>query len=122
MTTHCYSTDEEYFNYTEFGDLLDELYSNSPDDQIIGMSYWRGEQVELKHSECIDIDGFLEMCDERAYDEIGECYEYCFSDVTDEEKKELKTLIEDWAKRCVNIRYWKVLNSQDLKITAEDLR
>jgi hypothetical protein len=120
MTTkYCYSTDEEFYRHESMGELLDYLDCETEDK--IGTTYWRGEQVELTHSECIDVDSFLEICDERAYDEVGEYYDNCFSDVTDEEKKELRSLIEEWAKRCVKMRYWKVINSKEMKITAEDL-
>lgn len=117
MTTpeYCYSTDSETFSYEPIGELLDHL------DNRIGATYWRGEKQELTHAECIDIDSFLEMCDERAYEEIGEVYDNCFADVTEAEKMELGELITAWAKKHVNMRFWKVLNVKELKITAEDL-
>lgn len=122
MTTkeYCYSTDEEFYRHDSMGELLDYIDGETDEDKI-GATYWRGEKVELTHAECIDIDSFLETCDERAYEEIGEIYDNCFTDVTDDEKKELRGLIEEWAKRCVNMRYWKVINSQEMKVTAEDL-
>jgi hypothetical protein len=116
---YCYSTDEELFTHESMGDLLDEIEGNT--DTPIGATYWRGEKRELTHAELIDIDGFLEQCDERGYEEIGEIYDNCFTDVTDEEKAELKELVLNWAKKSVNIRYWKVVNSQELKITEDDL-
>ena len=119
MTTYCYSTDEEIFSYESMGDLIDEITFNTEDP--IGATYWRGEKVELTHAECIDIDSLLENCDERASEEIGEIYDNCFTEVTIEEKQELHDLIADWAKKRVNIRYWKVINTQEMKITAEDL-
>ena len=36
-------------------------------------------------------------------------------------KQELKELINEWAKKYVNMRFWKIINTQELKITAEDL-
>ena len=121
MTTkeYCYSTDEEFYSHESMCELLD--YIDGETEDKIGATYWRGEKVELTHAECIDIDSFLELCDERAYEEIGEHYDNCFTDVTDDERKELHSLIEEWAKRCVNMRYWKVINSQEMKVTAEDL-
>ena len=122
MTTtieYCYSTDEEFFNHTSMGDLIDQIQSET--DEPIGATYWRGEEVELTHKECIDIEGFLERCDEQAYDEIGEVYDNCFTDVGDDAKNELGDLILAWAKKHVNIRYWKVINLVEMKITAEDL-
>jgi hypothetical protein len=119
MTEYCYSTDEENFQHESMGDLLD--YLDGETDDKIGAAYWKGEKVALSHADCIDVDSFLEVCDERAYEEIGEVYDNCFADVDDDEKAELKALIVEWAKKHVNIRYWRVLNVQELKITAEDL-
>ena len=116
---YCYSTNEENFQHESMGELLDYLDGETEDK--IGATYWRGEKVALSYADCIDVDSFLEMCDERAYEEIGEVYDYCFTDVTEAEKMELGELITEWAKKRVNIRYWKVLNVQELKITAEDL-
>jgi uncharacterized protein YqeY len=116
---YCYSTDEEFFDHTSMGDLIDHIQSET--DEPIGATYWRGEKVELAHKECIDIEVFLERCDEQAYEEIGEVYDNCFTDVGDDAKNELGDLILAWAKKHVNIRYWKVINSVEMKITAEDL-
>ena len=116
---YCYSTDEEFFNYESMGELLD--YLDGETDDKIGATYWRGEKQELTHAECIDVGSFLEMCDERAYEEIGEVYDNRFSDVGDDAKNELGDLILAWAKKHVNIRYWKVLNVKELKITPEDV-
>ena len=67
------------------------------------------------------MERFLEKCDERAYEEIGYIYDNCFQDVTEAEKMELGELITAWAKKNVNMRFWKVVNVQKLKLTAEDL-
>ena len=119
MAEYCYSTNEENFQYESMGDLLDYLDGETEDK--IGATYWKGEKVELSHADCIDVDSFLEMCDERAYEEIGEVYDNCFTDVDDAAKEELADIIKTWAKKHVVMRYWKVLNVQELKITAEDL-
>ena len=118
---YCYSTDEELFNSDSVSDVIDELRCKLDESELIGASYSRGEKKELTHAECIDVGSFLEQCDERAYEEIGEIYENCFTDVGDDAKNELGDLILAWAKKHVTIRYWKVINSQELKITAEDL-
>ena len=116
---YCYSIDEEFFNLESIGDVVDSIVNNT--DEPVGATYWRGEKQELTLKECIDVESFLEMCDERAYEEIGEFYDNCFTDVTDGEKQELQTLITEWAKKNVNIRYWKVINTKELKLTAEDI-
>jgi hypothetical protein len=117
-TKYCYSTDEENFQHESMGDLLD--YLNVETEDKIGATYWKGEKVELSHEDCIDVDSFLEMCDEYAYEELGN-YDNCFTDVDDADKAELKALIIEWSKKHVVMRYWKVRNVQELKITAEDL-
>ena len=116
---YCYSTDKEIFHYESMGELIDEIESNT--DTPIGATYFRGEKKALTHAECIDIDSFLEQCDERAYEEIGEIYDNCFTDVTEAAKMELEELITAWAQRHVNIRFWKVVGTQELKLTSEDL-
>ena len=116
---YCYSLDEECYAYTDFGGVLDELESET--DSPIGAVYYCGEKVALTHAECFDVDRFLESCDEWAYEEIGEIYENCFADVDASAKTELGELIAEWAKKHVNLRFWKVTNSQRMTITAEDL-
>lgn len=116
---YCYSTDDEYFNMTTFGEVLD--YFQNETEECIGCVYWKAERVKLTVEECIDVDSFLEQCDERAYEEIGDVYDNCFADVTAEEKQELHDLIVAWAKKNVKMRYWKAVNTAELKITAEDL-
>ena len=116
---YCYSLDEELFDLESMGDVVDAITNNT--DEPVGATYWRGEKQEMTLGECIDVDSFLEMCDERAYEEIGEFYDNCFTDVTDGEKQDLQTLITEWAKKNVNMRYWKVINTKELKLTAEDI-
>ena len=116
---YCYSTDEEYFNYESIGELLD--YLDGETDDKLGATYWRGEKKELTHGECINVEGFLESCDEQGYEEIGEVYDNCFTDVSESAKMELGELITAWAKKHVNLRYWKVVNVQELKVTQGDL-
>jgi hypothetical protein len=119
-TEYCYSTDEELFNHESIGEVLDSL--NGEVDDKLGATYWRGEKQELTHQECIEVDSFLERCDEQAYEAIGEVYDSCFADVDDDAKNELGELMLAWAKKHVAIGYWKILNVQELKITQEDLK
>ncbi len=118
---YCYSTDEEIFNSDSVGDVIDGLRGELEESELIGASYWRGEKKELTHAEYIDVGSFLEQCGERAYEEIGEIYDNCFTDVGDDAKNELGDLILAWAKKHVKIRYWKVCKVQECKVTAEDL-
>lgn len=118
---YCYSTDEKCFNSEGVGDVIDELRGKMDESELIGASYWRGEKKELTHAECIDVDSFLDRCDEHAYEQIGEIYDNCFMDVGDDAKNELEDLILAWAKKHVAIKYWKVGKVQECKVTAEDL-
>lgn len=117
---YCYSIDEEFFNLDHVGEVIEHL--DGLTDDLIGHSYWRGEKVALQYNDCIDIEGFLEQCDENAYEHIGEVYDSCFTDVTPEEKAELKEKILNWCEKRVNLRFWNVKNVVELKITAEDIK
>jgi hypothetical protein len=117
MIEYCYSTDEENFQHESFGDMLDYVDYADP----LGLIYYKGEKLALDHKDCIDVDSYLEMCDERAYEEIGEIYDYQFTCVDDDAKEELEDLINGWAKKHVKLRYWKVHNVKELTITKEDL-
>jgi len=119
MPKYCYGTDEEFYRHTSMGDLIDDVKGKT--DTPIGATYWRGEVAELTLEECIDVDSFLEQCDERAYEEIGDMYDNCFTNVSADEKAELNALIVEWAKKRVNMRFWKVINVQELKIEVDDL-
>ena len=114
---YCYSLDEEMFNHETIGDVIDNIVLENP----VGATYWRGEKQAITHADCIDVDTFLEQLDERAYEEIGEIYDNCFTDIDAVAKQELTDLILAWAKKHVTIRYWKVLNVKELKITEDDI-
>lgn len=116
----CYSLDEENYNMTEFGDVIDQLTSDS-ETSPIGATYWKAEAHPFSHSDVVDVDSFLEQCDERAYDEIGEVFGNNFSNVDDEAKKELEALLLAWCEKHIDLNYWTVRNSQEMKITEGDL-
>ena len=109
--TKVYSNDgEAYYHYF-------------PDDLEVGDNYYEADQVELLPENCIgghDIDSFLEDLDCRLYDRINiESMDDCFQAVTKEQKKELLGLVKAWAKKCVDIPYWNVVNAVE-KIATED--
>jgi hypothetical protein len=119
---YCYSNDGEYF-YNDFDQIIiDNLnYELSEGETLIGKTYYRGEAVPITHEECIDVEGFLENCNATAYDDVGECFDYEFTDVSEEAKQELKNLIVTWAQKHVKLNYYKVKNVVELKITEDDL-
>jgi hypothetical protein len=111
----CYSVDEETFNC----DSLEELIEDN--DLELGATYWEADAIEISHTDNIDVRGILENMDERLYEEVGEIADCDYSDVPQEAKDELKELIAGWATKHVNLRYWKVRNLKECKVTAEDL-
>lgn len=111
----CYSVDEETFNC----DSLDELIDDN--DLEVGATYWEADAIEISHADNIDVQGILENMDERLYEEVGEIADCDYTDVPQEAKDELAALITGWAAKHVNLRYWKVRNTKECKLTSEDL-
>ena len=111
----CYSVDEETFNCESLGELIDD------NELEVGATYWEADAIEISHADNIDVQGILENMDERLYDEVGEIADCDYSDVPQEAKDELAALIFCWAEKHVNLRYWKVRNDKELKVTSEDM-
>ena len=116
----CYSLDEENYNMTEFGEVIEQLTSDS-EASPLGATYWKAEAHPIKHADGIDIECFLEMCDERVYEEVGEVYDNDFSNCGAEAVQELEALVAAWAEKHVTLNYWKVCNAKEMKITEGDL-
>lgn len=121
MTTEkCYSSDQENYNYDDLEDLIDTIQPE------VGQLYWEAEKVNCVSTDPINshtVDSLLENFDERMYEELGEVYDNDCSDATAEAKAALKELLEDWAKKYINLnRYWRVTGTPvEKKFTAEDL-
>lgn len=111
----CYSSDEENFNSEDFGDFL------ALNDFEIGSTYWKADAIEVSHCDFLSVNSILETADERLYEEVGEVADNDYSDVSDEARAELQSLIEAWAAKHINLHYWKVRNVKECRITAEDL-
>lgn len=111
----CYSADEETFNCESLGGLIDD------NELEVGATYWEADAIEISHDDNIDVHGILENMDERLYEEVGEIADCDYSDVPPEAKDELAALIAAWAAKHVNLRYWKVRNVKELKVTSEDM-
>jgi hypothetical protein len=110
----CYSVDEETFNCDSLEELIDD------NGLEVGATYWEADAVEISHADNIDVHGILENMDERLYEEVGEIADCDYTDVPQEAKDELAALIAGWAAKHVNLRYWKVRNAKELKVTSED--
>ncbi len=120
MTEKCWSLDEEEF-FDDWCSLLDALKYRGLGE---GAEYFEGDKIPCKIKHYIDlhsIESFLEQCDEWVYDDIGECYDNCFTNVPTEAKIELQGLIQQWAEKYVSIPYWTVKNIVKKVITKEDL-
>jgi len=115
-----YSRNDEDFNFEEVGDVLDDMRSD--DGLSVGDVYYEADAVDVDHATYIDATGILEMLDERAYDEIGECYNADYSGASQIAKQELYALLVDWSKKHVNLNYWIIKGkSRELKVTQEDI-
>ncbi len=120
-----YSTDDESFNFESIGELMDELDGEGSLEE--GRVYYEGEGERVSVETVVTahtVDHLLENIDENLYEELGECYSNDFSDVTAEEREELRNLIVEWAKKHVRIqRYWKMVGrSEEKRFTKEEVQ
>ncbi len=111
----CYSVDEETFNCESLEELIDD------NGLEVGATYWEADAIEISHADNIDVQSILENMDERLYEEVGEIADCDYSDVPQDAKDELAALITGWAEKHVNLRYWKVRNAKERKVTSEDM-
>lgn len=117
----CYSLNDEEFNITEMGDLIDQ--HNNPE---VGGIYWEADCKPLLPTDGINshtVDSLLENMDERIYEDTGDVYDNECSNVSDEAKAELNGLLRSWAIKHIDLsRYWKIIGkTRECKFTAEDL-
>jgi hypothetical protein len=120
-TTVFYSSDNESFNEDSLGDLIDGM-----DDPQVGDTYYEADGAKLKPTDGINkwtVGEILENMDERISDDIGEIYDNTCSQVSDEAKAELHSLLEAWATKHIDLsNYWRISGkSRECKLTADDL-
>ena len=118
----CYSRDNESFNCLDF-DVLIDGYDEQPS---VGDTYWEADCRTATPLDAINshtVDSILECMDDQMGDHLDECYDYECSDVTDAAKIELRSLIESWAGRHIDLsRFWIIEgNSRECKFTEDDL-
>ena len=114
-----YSKDDEDFNYKEIGELFDEMESDGTLE--VGTIYYKAEAKEAEDSDFIRTNALLEMFDERAYDDIGECYNNDYSSCSDEARNELEALLNEWSSKHINLNYWIIKGkSTEMTVTQED--
>lgn len=120
-TQKCYSADDEMFNRDSLGDLIDQM-----EDPKVGDTYYEADCRPIEVSDYVNkwtISGLLENMDECLYEAVGEGYDNNASDVPQEAKDELLSLLKTWAEKHINFgSYWLLVGkSREMKFTAEDL-
>lgn len=109
----CYSTNNEDYNYTEFGDLLDG------NDMEVGDTIYIGEAVHPDVSDLVNIDFLLEDIGQHAYDLVGE-HADDYPNVSKEEINALKSTICDWLEKYAPPTFWTVKNVVEHVLTDDD--
>lgn len=118
MNEKCYSNDGEEFRYESIGEMIDDT------DLIVGDTYYDGDTCEVTPDRVItarEIEHILENLDSSVYEDIGECYDNSFSNVTLEASEELRQFMVSWANKHVALNYWKVINVVEKQLTIEDI-
>jgi len=120
----CYSTDEESYNLSDLGDVIDSLECNG--ELTVGQSYYEADAVPFTSADLVssgNVGTILEVLDDSAYEQIGEVYDYQCMKVTKEAKAELNTLLMVWAEKHMAIsRFYFVKNSVKKFVTEEDIK
>ena len=122
MNRKCYSTDEEYYNFCTFSEVVDSLLIDG--DNEVGRSYWEADAIPVTHEYVIKngLQCILEQLDETCRDDIGDTYDYEYTSTSKEAKDELQSLLVAWGKKHVDIsKYYFVKNSVEKQLTAEDI-
>lgn len=111
----AWSRDEDFFNYSSLGDLLD-----SHDDLEVGDQVYVGDVVDPDWPAFFDASDLVESLNERAYDTCGECAED-WPQVSDEAKCEFENFMKQWITKHCPVTFYTVANVRPYSITAEDL-
>ena len=117
----CYSVDDENFCYTEFSDVLDELYCSG--DLQVGAVYYEANFERIDPTDIISTRNIIEDMDCCLYDLVGEAAEDGI-DVDVEAENELEAILIDWLNRHSYIsRYYTISGkSIEKKITEDDVK
>ncbi len=121
--TLCYSRDDEDFQFTELGELMDNLASDGALEP--GTVYYEADFTPMTHDYIIGrllIENLLESCDEEVYEEVGEAYDNDYRGVNEEAIEELRALVADWAKKHVSLNCWRIDGkSREKTFTKEEI-
>lgn len=111
----CWSADEENFSATSLGQLLDEN-----DHLKAGDTVWVGVAQHPKPEQLFNSDWLIENMGEAAYDIAGEHGGEDYPDVTDDQVKELESLVADWIKRTCPPNFWTVKGVRPYVLSVDD--
>lgn len=114
-TEECWSANEEDYNSTSLGELLDRN-----DHLVVGDTVWRAEATAPGARELFDANDAMEMMRDRACDIAGE-YGDDYPNVSDHDVAELNALIVAWIDRNAPPSFYTVTNPQPYILTADDL-
>lgn len=119
MTTEriVWSHDNETFNCTDLGELLDQMVCD--EELQAGRVVYYGEPVEPRRI-WVDADSVIEDIENRAYDDGGEHTED-FPNVSPEAKAELDAFLKEWQETHCKPTWWAVRNVKEYTLTTEDI-
>lgn len=112
----CWSADNELFNYSDLGDLLD-----SNEDLKAGDTVYVADAVPPNVAHLCDVNDVLDTISDRAYDMAGEYSEDC-AKVSDEARAELAVFLEEWINKHCNLNFYTVRNAQPYTLTDDDMQ
>ena len=111
----CWSVNEEEFNYSSLGDLLD-----SNDDLEVGTIVWRGEGRVPAASRLIDADDVLMTMGEHASDIVGE-FADGYPAATPVARAELDLMLGNWIEKWCPPSFYEVVSVKPYTLSAADL-
>jgi|ERR1035437_1653103 hypothetical protein len=113
----CYSLDDETYNYSGIGELIDNCI-----DLQVGDTYWEADCKDVVASDYLNAGDILDQADERLAEDVGEVADSDFSSVSKEAVDELNALLKAWVEKHVTLRYWTIVGkTRECKLTQEDL-
>jgi len=115
-----YSTDNEEFTYDSIGEMLDCNELNA------GESYYIAEVKTFESKDAITYSStlhLLDALDEGCFNRVGEDFAYDFSKVHQEAKVELRSLLQGWTEKHVNLSKYFLIQgrTKEMKLEQEDI-
>lgn len=118
-----YSTTGEDYYFSSLGEVLDELAGDFSSAELLGQQYYVGEKVRYTPSFFFRsaAERLIDEARDRAFDVADEWSDEFAANVPKEAKDELDALVQAWADKHLECRFFTVKNPRQLTITAEDL-